>query len=100
MTTDVLYDDAAMQLEQELRRQFSTVKWRVPNSLDLLMTTILHEDQGIPGPIESNRIEVWAERGQRGAMVPVSVELVRHELGLAAKLTMQAAIRAMDKVLP
>jgi hypothetical protein len=98
MMQDVLYDSAGVQLEEELKRQFPTVKWRVPSSLDLMVDTMLAERGGYPGAVAGNRLVVQARIGQRGAIVPVSVELVRHEKDMAAQLTMQAAMQAMRKL--
>jgi hypothetical protein len=98
MMQDVLYDSAAAQLEEELKRQFPAVKWRVPSSLDLMVDTMLAEQGGYPGAVAGNRLMAQARFGQHAAVVPVAVELVRHEKATAAQLTMYAAMHAMQKL--
>lgn len=100
MTDDVIYDSAAEQLEQELRRQYPAIRWRVPSSLALMTDTWMYEREGFPDAVAGNRLEVQAQYGQRIAMVPVAIELVKDDLALAAKITAEAAAYAMENTAP
>jgi hypothetical protein len=88
-----IYDQAAEQLEQELRWQYPDVRWRVPKIVDYLFL----EDGGMAEVLEGFRLRVVARRGQYGGQIEASGHFVDDNPALAARLIGEQAIRLMDR---